>query len=578
VTSILRIWGLLSPALRARAVGLVFLMAVAMLLEMIGLGMIVPALGLMTTDAPIEASPFVASWLTWLGNPSRPVLVLLGLLTVLALYIVKAGVLIFSGWRQIEFVRAVQRDLSSRLFAIYLAQPWVFHLQHNPAILGRNIGDVGVLASLLTMLLATLADLFVMAGVVALLIWFEPVGAIAVACVLALATVLMERVTRARLRRWGREAQRLAGEVSKHLTQSLHGAKDIKVRSCEASFVRTFTDLTTARGSIQSRQSIVMNLPRLWFEIVAVMALCALTASLVWQGKSTTEMVPSLGLFAAAAFRLLPSANKLALGFQALGSNSAVVETLSAELALPVPMADDTVAGNLPFRRAIEFESVTFRYPTAATSALADVRLTIPHGTSVGLIGGSGAGKSTLVDIVLGLLQPTAGRVLVDGADIGDRVRQWQRRVGYVPQAIYLCDDTIRANVAFGLRDEEIDDKAVTRALAAAQLAAFVSSLPDGADTVVGDRGMRLSGGQRQRIGIARALYHDPELLVLDEATSALDNETEHGVMEAIESLHGQKTLLIVAHRLTTVERCDLIYKLEGGRVLKSGTFAEVVG
>jgi len=231
----------------------------------------------------------------------------------------------------------------------------------------------------------------------------------------------------------------------------------------------------------------------------------------------------------------------------------------------------------MPFQECITLENVRFRYPASRENVLDAVSIRIPHGASVGFVGGSGAGKSTLVDVILGLLPPAAGRVTVDGNDIHDNLRGWQDTIGYVSQSIYLCDDSIRRNVAFGVPEKDIDEGAFRRALKAAQLDTFVDSLPAGADTSVGERGVRLSGGQRQRIGIARALYHEPEVLVLDEATSALDGETEKGVMAAVNALHGAKTLIIVAHRLTTVAGCDILYRLDKGRVVHSGTFAEVI-
>ena len=222
-------------------------------------------------------------------------------------------------------------------------------------------------------------------------------------------------------------------------------------------------------------------------------------------------------------------------------------------------------------------EGVTYRYPESHANSLDDVSIRIPHGGSVGLVGGSGAGKSTLVDVILGLLTPDGGRVCVDGIDIAGDVRGWQGLIGYVPQNIFLCDDTLRHNVALGVPDSEIDDQRLARALEAAQLSSFVAGLPEGVETMVGERGVRLSGGQRQRIGIARALYHDPPVLVMDEATSALDSATEAEVMSAVNALHGQKTIVIVAHRLTTVAKCDVVYRLENGRVAQCGTLDEVM-
>ena len=553
-------------------------MLIGMVLELAGLGIVVPALALMSRDSPATPSPAVAAWLDWLGNPSRTTLLLGGLTALLGLYAFKAAFLLFSIWRQNRFVRSLQNDISERLFSVYLLQPWTFHLQRNSAELVRNVQDVVTLANLLASVLGTLAEAIVLTGVVLLLVWFEPMGAIAVAALLAIAAVIMERATKARLIRWGQTAHKHAALQGKHLVQGLHAAKDIKILGCERTFIEQFLHHSIQRASMVARQSLLNTVPRLWFELVAVASLCVLTAVMVWQGKSTQEMIPTLGLFAAAAFRLLPSVNKLLLGVQSLRFSEPVATTIASELAIPIPPDANEPAGDVTFRDRLAVEHVSFAYPKAAQPSLSDVSLTIRHGASVGLIGGSGAGKSTLVDIVLGLLTPTSGRVVADGIDIASNTRGWQRLVGYVPQAIYLSDDTIRRNVAFGVREAAIDDDAVARALKSAQLEQFVETLPDGIHTLVGDRGFRLSGGQRQRIGIARALYHDPELLVLDEATSALDNDTERDVMDAIESLHGTKTLLIVAHRLTTVERCDVVYHLEGGRVTRFGSYAEVVG
>jgi ABC-type multidrug transport system fused ATPase/permease subunit len=263
--------------------------------------------------------------------------------------------------------------------------------------------------------------------------------------------------------------------------------------------------------------------------------------------------------------------------FQQLSFSNAMIQRLHEQLSAGAAVLPPEHAAPLPFCDAIALEDVTFRYEERRQPALDRVSIRIPRCASVGLIGGSGAGKSTLVDVILGLLPPTSGRTTVDGVDIHGDLRGWQMLIGYVPQSIYLGDDTIRRNVAFGLPDELIDDAAVRRALTAARLDEFVASLPNGLDTLVGERGTRLSGGQRQRIGIARALYHDPQVLVLDEATSSLDDATEKEVMAAVNSLHGTKTLIIVAHRLSTVADCDVLYRLDGGRVVQSGTFAEVV-
>jgi len=578
MNAIFVIWSVLSPSQKRTAVGLIGLMVVSMVLEMVGLGLVVPALALMTSDRAPPLSPQLGGSLNSLGNPSRLTLVLIGLGGLLALNGFKVAFLLFSIWRQNRFVREINDDLSQRLMTTYLMQPWAFHLQRNSSQLIRNIQSIIQVALSLTAILALVAECFVLCGLVAVLLWFEPTGAIVVGCFLAGAAFLLERLTRRRLSRWGAENHHHAGLAQQHLHQGLGAAKEIKLLGKERTLIEAFLQHSRRVNVLLARQQFFSNVPRLWFEFLAVSVLCVLTLVMMIQGKTTREMIPTLGLFAVAAFRLLPSVNKLSVGIQTTRYYTKLFEDIAGELRLGLDIESNAVVNPLTFRDQLVMEGVTFRYSSAPSAALVDVSLVVPRGASVGIIGGSGAGKSTLVDVVLGLLSPDAGRVLVDGVDIGTNTRGWQRLVGYVPQTIYLSDDTIRRNVAFGVPVEKIDDAAVRRALRSAQLDRFLEELPEGVETVIGERGVRLSGGQRQRIGIARALYHEPELLVLDEATSALDTTTEREVMRAIDDLHGSKTLLIVAHRLTTLENCDLLYRLEKGKVLRSGAYADVVG
>ena len=287
-------------------------------------------------------------------------------------------------------------------------------------------------------------------------------------------------------------------------------------------------------------------------------------------------VVPTLGLFAAAAFRIIPSVNRVLGALQSLRFVLPVINTLYTEVSLATPDPPRHSTPAVPFREVVELKEISYSYPNAAKLALDHISLTISRGELVGFVGASGAGKSTLVDVLLGLLTPDSGEVRVDGQDIRRALRNWQDQIGYVPQSIYLTDDSLARNVAFGLPDVQIDMVAVWRAIRAAQLEEFVLGLVDGLETVVGERGIRLSGGQRQRIGIARALYHDPAALVLDEATSSLDTVTERGVMTAVRALQGIKTILIVAHRLSTVELCDRLYRMESGRIVEEGSYEAV--
>jgi ABC-type multidrug transport system fused ATPase/permease subunit len=311
-------------------------------------------------------------------------------------------------------------------------------------------------------------------------------------------------------------------------------------------------------------------------EIITIVGLCLLVVSMVVRDRPLSDIVPILGLFAAAAFRVMPSINRLLMATQTLNFNRSIIASVYRDFLLDSPEVNGAQRVE-PFAKQLELKDVSFKYPTAATPSLQNVSLVVRRGEAVGFVGPSGAGKSTLVDVILGLFAPTSGVVSVDGSDVQQNLRNWQNQIGYVPQAIYLTDDTLRRNVAFGLNDENIDDDLVREAIHLAQLQEFVANLPDGIQTVVGERGVRLSGGQRQRIGIARALYHKPSVLVLDEATSSLDTPTEHGVMEAVQALQGSKTVIIVAHRLSTVEYCDRLYRIEDSRITEEGTFAEVV-
>jgi ABC-type multidrug transport system fused ATPase/permease subunit len=296
---------------------------------------------------------------------------------------------------------------------------------------------------------------------------------------------------------------------------------------------------------------------------------------MVLSGRQITNVLPVLALFGAAAFRLLPTMNQVISSFMSISLHRPILVNLYDDLCRDFPMQMQAKEENRLIEN-LSVERLKFKYANVETFALEDVSIIIRRGEAVGLIGSSGSGKSTLVDILMGLLEPTAGHVLVDGDDIHDNIRGWQDQIGYVPQSIFLTDDTLLRNVAFGLPKDQIDHDAVKSAIRSAQLEEFVASLPDGLDTVVGERGVRLSGGQRQRIGIARALYNNPDVLVLDEATSSLDTETEHGVMQAVQALQGEKTVIIVAHRLSTVEYCDRLYRLENARIVDEGTFSEV--
>lgn len=571
-------WALLKRDERRMALGLLVLMIIGSLLETLGVGLIIPALAVLT-DPAVTTSAFPEP-LARIMPADRDGMILAGMAALIAVYLIKNLFLAFLAWRQNRFTFDLIASTSERLFVGYLRQPYAFHLQRNSAELIRNIVvEVDVFTgSVVRPMMQLLTESLTMVGLVTLVLIVEPLGAIIVASVAVLAWLAFHLFSRSHVVRWGEARQRHAGLRLQHIQQGLGGVKDVKLLGREADFVEQFRTNTQRYVRVGAQQNTVLELPRLWLELLAVVGLAAVVVTMVAQQRSITAILPTLGLFAAAAFRLMPGLNRIIAGSQALRYGRPVLRTLRDELRDENVRQLDHVAGaRIDFTREIRLDHVSFSYADQSEEVLRDISIGVSSGDMVGIIGESGAGKSTLVDIILGLLTPAAGSVLIDGVDIRTGIRSWQNQIGYVPQTIFLTDDTVRRNVAFGLHAAEINDVAVWRALEAAQLAEFIRSQPLGLDAMVGERGVRLSGGQRQRIGIARALYHDPAVLVLDEATSSLDPATEQEVMRAVRALHHRKTILIVSHRFSTVEDCDRLFRLEGGRVAAEGDATAVL-
>ena len=414
-----------------------------------------------------------------------------------------------------------------------------------------------------------------------MLLVVEPVGAVVVVSVLGLAGGGFLSVTRGHSARWGQALHQNEGLRLQVAQEAFGGIKDILLMGRAQVFMSQFERHNVLSARAIERNSTMLALPRLSLELLAVVGLAGLVLVMLGMGRPIDALLPALGLFAAAAFRLIPSINRILASIQLVRFSRPMIDTLYEEMRLLGTPPSETVPAPpnpLPFTRELVLDGISFSYSNSERSALDGISLSIPQGASVGFVGGSGAGKSTLVDVILGLLKPTCGILMADGVDlqVKSNLRAWQDDIGYVPQSIYLSDDTLRRNIAFGVDDAEVDDEAVWSAIRAAQLEELVGELPLGLNTVVGERGVRLSGGQRQRIGIARALYHDPAILVLDEATSSLDTATERSVMEAVRALGGDKTVLIIAHRLSTVEHCDPVFRLERGRIVDSGSFVDV--
>lgn len=537
-------------------------------LEMLGIGLIIPALVLLSEENISEKYPAFVPFINFIGNPSQIQLIIYGMVLLLVTYFIKSLYLLFLSWKQAEFTYGIKSYISLVLFEKYLRSSYEFHLKKNSANLMRNLTvEVQELINkVLNPAVLLVTELTVTLAIVAMFFFFEPVGALLLFIVTGVSIYLFQKVTKTHLQRWGLERQNQEGLRIQKAQEGLGGVKDVKLFGKEDSFIENYGIHNLNASLFEGRHRALSNTPRLWLELVGVTGLVILVLEAVRHGGSPSSVIPAIGLFAAAAFRILPSANRVLHSIQSLTYSEVVIDLITEELG----SIDGGVSGQnkkLRFNQSIQLINISYTYPNSSSQSLHNISLAINKGESIGLMGMSGAGKSTVVDIILGLLKPTSGKVLIDGEDINCGLRSWQNLIGYVPQNIYLVDDTLKKNIAFGLKENEIDNDLLDEALKAAQIDGFVSTLSSGIDTFVGERGIRLSGGQRQRIGIARALYYNPPVLIFDEATSALDGDTEKGVMNAIRAFKGNRTVIIIAHRLSTVEHCDRIYRLVNGRL-----------
>jgi ATP-binding cassette, subfamily B, bacterial PglK len=571
-----KIISMLTQAERRHALFLMVLMLIGMFLETMSISLVVPLIGLMMQNDFAVKYPTVSVVLTYFGNPSQAELIIGAMVFLIFVYLIKSGFLAFSIWKQTSFAYKLQGRVSEQLFDLYLRQPYTFHLYNNSADLIRNTtSEVALFTLVINALLLLITEIMVLIGIAAILIYIEPMGAIVVVSVLVVVALFFNRFTRNRVLSWGEARQYHDGLRIQHLQQGLGGVKEVKLYGREDDFLRQFSLHNYESARANGNQVMIQQFPRLGLEFLAIFGLAILVFIMTYNGIALISIVPTLGLFAAAAFRLMPSANRLLGALQTLRFHYPVIDVLSKQLKDSILNDNAYTSSNhseiKKFEHKIEFNQVSYSYLGTNSKALNNISLTIEKGQTVGIIGASGSGKSTLIDILLGLLHASEGNVQIDGIKLSEDAKTWQTQIGYVPQSIYLTDDSLRSNVAFGLPKDKIDEESLIWAIEAAQLTEFINQLPDGIETIVGERGVRLSGGQRQRIGIARALYHNPEVLVLDEATSALDAETEQEVMKAIYMLHKTKTIIIIAHRLSTVEKCDNLFQLENGKLIASG-------
>jgi ATP-binding cassette, subfamily B, bacterial PglK len=509
--------------------------------------------------------------------------VLLAAAVVTGLFFVLRGVLVLAA----EYVSSRVTEnagarLSVELADGYVGMPYAFHLRRNSAELIRNAYSTveTLVREVFRPLVKILSEGLIVLGVLTVLLLTAPLATALVLAAMLPAALLLLRFVYPRLRLLGREMQETSRASIQCLQQSFEGLRDIKVLGREPFFSRQFRSVRRRLARSYYLRDVFRDIPSVGLETMIILAVAGLFAAAVIIEGDAVGAIPLLGLFGYAALRLKPSVTAVVKALNSIRFARAGVDDLHSDLIMvrttaTPPNAKDVAP--LPFDHEITLESVSFRYESAAVDALRDIDLTISKGESIGIVGPTGGGKTTLMDVILGLLEPTEGRVLIDGVDIRGCPGAWQRHIGIVPQTLFLIDDTLRQNIALGLPDEDIDDEQVTEAVELAQLSPVVDALPDGLETVVGERGIRLSGGQRQRVAIARALYHRPMVLLFDEGTSALDLGTEGQLLRALEQLRSRHTIVTVAHRLATVRDCDRVVLIEAGRLVDSGPYEELL-
>lgn len=561
-------------------VGLFFLSLIGTALDFFGVSLILPLVNMLVTPGELEGKWWFSLLKSFFHISKTSDAMLVVVLLIIAVYILKNVYAIYMSVVQGIFLARNRINTSAKFLNCYMRKPYTFHLQHNTAEVVRSINsDVSSAYSLVSSIMGLISNGLITILLVAYLISVDPKLTLAIVAGLTIYSVLYFLIIRKKMRAAGQESRRLSVRMIKAIHQSVGGIKEVKVMGREQYFVDSYSENGDAFIDNQKKYIIYTGIPRHLIEILCVVGVLGLVAfKIATDPDNLSAIVGSLSAFAVAAIKLLPSANSINSTINGMTylipSLDAVCEVIDDNFNHP--NVSDTCTDVSVDKSDVELCSkdsditltnIFFTYPEMDDPVLKDVNLTIRHGTSVGIMGVTGAGKTTLVDIILGLLEPQVGKVYYGDLDISKDYAEWQKHIGYIPQNIYLTDESIRNNVALGVYEDDIDDERVWKALEDAQLADFVRGLKDGLDTVIGERGVRISGGQRQRIGIARALYYNPDILFFDEATAALDTETERAVMASVNRLSREKTCIIIAHRLSTIEQCDIVYKVENNQV-----------
>lgn len=557
---------LITKRQRIGLVILTFLLFIGMFLEIFGLGILIPTISIILDPEITDKTPFILTIRNFFSELSDLSFAFLFLGVLVFVYLIKSVFIVFLTHKQNRFLNNMVAYISNNLFINYMTQPYSFHLNRNASELLKNI-QLEIAG--LSVFLLSLITLFIEGGftisVIATLIYIEPIGALSIGFFYGLLSISFFQFTKNKLKTWGKLRQDLDSETTKIALEGLGGIKDLIILGKTSFFTEMFSSRNYTKARVNSNNSTISQLPRFYLELLSIIGLVSFIVLLLFQGKDTTSLISILGVFVAATFRMIPSLNRIIAGVQSMKYYSPSLDIIYEELKIDSGTGQAALENmQFNFQNEINLENIRFSFNEDRV-ILKDINLKIRKGQTIGIIGESGSGKSTLIDLIIGLHKPTSGQILIDGISGFQMDQQWRKKIGYVSQSIYLTDDTIKNNIALGVQKNKINDLRISELLKQVQLEEFISNLKFGVNTKVGERGVQLSGGQRQRIGIARALYHEPDVIILDEATSALDYETERDVMESFKNLIGVKTIIMIAHRMTTLKDCDFIYKIEKG-------------
>lgn len=570
-----KIWYVFERKQRVKVFQIIILILIGTLLETLGVTAIVPFISAIIYADSLLENPLVAKVYQMLHLTSVEQLIILLAILLIVIYMCKNLYLIWMYHVQFRFVFNNQRKLSNRLMACYMQQPYSYHLQHNSSELLQNIfTDVDTFYLTVMYLITVITDSCVCIALAALLFITDKTITIGVVAFLGIFVMTFYRWYKREVNHLGKERRIYSQKSMQSIQQAFGGIKEIKVLGQEEYFKKAYDSSYFRLTEAKRKVNTYSMMPKPLMEALCVAALLLVVAVKIYRGVDLEYFITTLSVFALAVIRILPSSSRLTSNISSVIYGKSAVDAIYHDIKeVELLLEREKKAGGdnteeIPFNESIEIKDLVFHYEDSDKNVLDSANLYIPKNKMIAFVGASGSGKTTLADTILGVLEYQQGQILVDGVEIKNNISSWRKKVGYIPQNIYITDDTIRRNVAFAIDDENINDERVWKALEEAKLKEFVEGLEEGLDTMLGERGARISGGQRQRIGIARALYHNPELLVLDEATSALDNETEKAIMESIDALNGKKTLIIIAHRLSTIKNCDYIYRVENGKAV----------